>query len=208
MVRRASAYALLVPYVTIGIGLLVFRNAWIAASAHHLSMGLILLLARRRHRLGRFRIGSVRILLIAMAVGAAGGPLLYLLWPVLSVPLDIGRYVQEIGLTPAAWPYFIAYFVLVNGLIEEYYWRDYLGSDARLPTANDFLFSGYHAVVLAGKVGAIWLLAIFAVLALAGWFWRQLKAWSGDMATPVLSHVAADASVMVAIYLMTSPPAR
>ncbi|HEX5808782.1 MAG TPA: hypothetical protein VFY25_08970, partial [Anaerolineales bacterium] len=41
---------------------------------------------------------------------------------------DMQEHVQALRLTSSTWPVFITYFVLVNPLIEEYFWRGYLGS--------------------------------------------------------------------------------
>jgi hypothetical protein len=203
MVGRAPWWSPLVPYITISVGLLVFHNAWIAAAAHHLGMASVLLLSRTRFT-GRFRRCDPWILAISASVGASGGLLLYLLAPVIGVFPDVGRYVRGIDLTAGSWPYFIAYFTLVNAVVEESYWRGMLGSDTRRLTLNDFLFSGYHAVVLAGRIHPAWIVGVFLVLALTGWFWRQIDRWNGGLAASTVSHVAADVSVMLAIYNITT----
>ena len=40
-----------------------------------------------------------------------------------------------------------------------------------------------------------------AVLILAGWFWRQIARADGGLRAPVLGHMAADFSILTAVYL-------
>jgi hypothetical protein len=120
-------------------------------------------------------------------LGLAGGLFLYLLWPSIGIPEDINAYLQNIGLTKERWPYFIAYFLLINPWLEEYYWRGYLGSYSKRVVIEDVLFSGYHVMVLAGKIEIIWLIAILIVLSLIAWLWRQANRWSRGLLPSLMS---------------------
>ena len=91
---------------------------------------------------------------------------------------------------------------MVNPWIEEYYWRGYLGSNTKKIILNDLLYSGYHLVVLAGKVEIVWLIVIFFALAVVAWFWRQTNRWSQGMLPSTASHLAADITVMLTIYFL------
>jgi hypothetical protein len=193
------------PYITVGAGLLLLKNAWIALLSYHLGMIIILLLAREKisfpPSLAR---RNFKILPGLAVLGGAGGLLLFFLWPLLGVPETTHLYLRNIGLGSATWPYFIAYFVLVNGWLEEFYWRGYLGSNSKRITLNDLLFSGYHLIVLAGRIDPIWLITLFIVLSLGAWFWRQANRWNQGIAASVISHTIADASVILVIYFMTN----
>jgi len=193
----------IIPYITIGIGLLIFHNAWLAILSYHAGMIAIILLSKTRISLKQaFQCKKAWIPIITALVGAGGGLLLYVLWPLLSVPDDISLYIRSIGLNEQTWPVFLAYFVIINPLIEEYYWRGCLASATRGITANDLLFSGYHLLVLAGHMEAIWLLGVFLVLAAGAWFWRQANRLNGGLLASVVSHIAADIAVMLTIYLL------
>jgi uncharacterized protein len=192
-----------VPYAAVGLGLLVFHNAWAAILTYHAVMAAVIFLSKRDIPFKQvIRTNSFGSLIFPVAIGAGGGALLYLLWPLLSVPQGIDTYLQSIGLTAASWPYFIAYYILVNPVLEEYYWRGYLGSIAKRPVVNDFLFAGYHLIVLAGNVGLFWLMAAFLVLCAAAWYWRQISRVTGGLLATTLSHGAADITVILTIYLM------
>ena len=198
-------YSPLVPYATVGIGLLLLHNAWIAIVGYHFCMITILLIARERISWGR--ISSIRgygVITLTALVGGSGGLLLYLLWPLLGIPDNLDLYLITIGLKGNTWPYFIVYFILINALVEEYYWRGYLGSVSKRITLNDLLFSGYHIIVLAGKINIVWLFVVFICLSMAAWYWRQTNRWNRGVLTSIVSHVAADASIIMAIYFLTN----
>jgi membrane protease YdiL (CAAX protease family) len=94
---------------------------------------------------------------------------------------------------------FIVYAIAVNPLLEESYWRGYLGSPAKNITVNDLLFAGYHLLVIGGNIGVIWLIAVFCGLTAAAWFWRQINRINGGLLLSVVFHIAADTSVFLAI---------
>ncbi len=194
-----------VPYLAVMLGLLLFHNAWVAILTYHAGMTAVMLLSKLVVPLKRIiRSTNHNLLIFSVVIGASGGILLYLLWPLLSVPSDISAYMQSIGLTAATWPYFIVYYVIVTPFLEEYYWRGCLGSSATRPVLNDFLFAGYHLIVLSGKMGTLWLAVVFLVLSTAAWYWRQISRITGGLLAATLSHMAADIAVILAIYFLTA----
>jgi hypothetical protein len=193
------------PYITIGIGLLLCQNAWIAMFGYHVGILLMVRFAGVRVPVRTvFRGSGYRIYAIAAALGAAGGLLLYLLWPFLAVPHNIEPYLESIGLNTRTWPVFLVYFVTVNPLLEEYYWRGCLGSQRQRLVLNDFFFSGYHLLVLAGNIGAVWLPVVFLLLAAAAWFWRQIDRIGVGLLPSVVSHIVGDIAVITTIFYLTT----
>lgn len=193
-----------IPYITVGIGLLLFRNAWVAILGYHIGMVIMILSSETGIPVKQvFRSNNCRIPIMAAVIGASAGPFLYMFWPLLVVPIDIDSYLQSIGLTGESWPFFLAYHILINPLIEEYYWRGYLGSNTKRITLNDLLFSGYHLIVLAGKVELVWLIIIFLVLTFGAWFWRQFNRLSDGLLASTVSHITADTTVIFTIYFLS-----
>jgi len=141
--------------------------------------------------------------LISAVAGVGGGLALRLIWPSVSPPGAVSTYVRSIGLNEGTWPVFLLYFVVVNPLVEECYWRGYLGSATRRVTLDDVLFAGYHLIVLAGQVRAIWIIAAFCALSGVAWFWRQVNRLNGRLLPSVVSHMTADITVMVTVYYMS-----
>ncbi len=207
MVNRAFTLKRIVspgiPYITVGVGLLFIQNVWVAIFSYHIGMLLILMISKPGIPITQlFKTSNYRIPVMTATIGVMGGALLYLLWPWLSVPKDINTYARSIGLTEETWLLFLAYFALVNPLIEEYYWRGYLGSSSKHIEFNDLLFSGYHLIVIAGKMGMVWLAIVFFIVTIGAWFWRQVNRLSRGLLPSTVSHFAGDISVMVIIYMM------
>ncbi len=191
--------------MAVGVGLLIFHNAWTAILVYHAAMVALISLSKPVVPLKQIvRSANYRMVILSVALGTGGGVLLYLLWPLLSVPPDINSYMRSIGLTTTIWPYFIVYYVMINPSLEEYYWRGLMGSSAKSPVLNDFLFAGYHLVVLAGNVSIIWLIIVFLFLCSAAWYWRQITRLSGGLLAATLSHMAADITIILAIYSLTT----
>lgn len=192
----------LVPYITIGTGLFFFHSAWIAILSYHLAMLAVAWLSPEPISWKAFLQSTKSFSpLLTFLGGACGGLILYLLWPVAAINSGI---LQNTGLTHATLPYLAAYFIFINPWIEELYWRGFLTSRSRLPVLNDFFFAGYHLLALAGKIHISWLPAVLAVLVLAAWAWRQFNRLDGGLWPSLASHLAADATIILAILSRTA----
>ncbi len=198
MVRKGLAPA--VPYVAVGVGLLALHNAWAAILGYHIGMVIVVWSSEQVSARETLRANGWRVPIIAAFVGASSGISLYLLWPLLSAPSDAGSVIRGMGLTEETWPLFLGYLVMVNPWIEEYYWRGYLGSADNRPVVNDFLWAGYHLIVLWGKIGVVWLVVVFLAVAAGAWFWRQANRWGGGLLPSAVSHFAAEITIVLAIY--------
>jgi hypothetical protein len=193
----------LVPYVTLGIGLFLLHNAWVALFSYHLGM-LIILFFEKKLQSFKLMFPNInpKILIINAVLGGAAGLLIYLLWPFLGLSDNINLFIQSISLNTAIFPYFMAYFVLINPWLEEYYWRGYLGSNSKGIMLHDLLFAGYHIMILAGKIEIVWLITTFIILFLTAWFWRQSCRWNQGLTAAITSHFVADTSIILIIYFM------
>lgn len=141
------------PYLTVGIGLLVLHNVWAAIFSYHLAMLLIMVVSGQGLPISQLWKGGDRLRFpLLIVAGASGGLLLWLLQSWVLVNGELAAFAQSIGLTQQSWPFFIVYFVLFTPALEELYWRSYLGNSTLKPQVNDFLFAGYHLIVLAGII--------------------------------------------------------
>jgi membrane protease YdiL (CAAX protease family) len=129
---------------------------------------------------------------------------LYFLWDVFGFASDLSAQVASLGLNALNWPVFIAYFALVNPWIEEYFWRGWLGSESKSLHTSDFLYAGFHGLILVNKVVTGSIIFGLSVLIVAGWFWRQVAREDGGLLTPVIGHMAADFTILVAVYRMVT----
>jgi len=195
----------LIPYITVGLGLLVFHNAWLAILGYHAGIVAVTALSKPGVSLKQaYKSRRYRVLLMAALFGAGGGLLLNILWPLLSVPGDVDSYIRSIGLNEQTWPVFLAYFIVVNPLLEEYYWRSCLAGAGKGLELNDLLFSGYHLLVLAGQMTIIWLIVVFFALTMAAWLWRQMNRLNEGLLASTVSHITADITVILTIYTLTA----
>ena len=191
----------ILPYLAVGTGLLWIHNAFLALLSFHAAIVLSLLVARSPIPIKvLFQSKNIRWVVLNILLCASSGISLYFLWSYFGVIDDLPGQVAALGLTPSTWPIFITYFILVNPLIEEYFWRGYLGSPTRGVYPSDFLYAGFHGLVLMNKVQPGLILYSLGVLVLAGWFWRQLARADGGLLAPVLGHMAADFTILMAVY--------
>ena len=195
-------WAALAPYAALAISFFILHNAWIALVSFHLSMLAFIFLNRSRISWrANFKSGNYKIYIINTVMGAAA-IVFYFLRPLWGLDQDVQPILKSIGLSQGNYLYLLAYFVVVNPWIEEYFWRGYLGNAAKGITPGDLLFAGYHVMLLATVIGAIWLIPAFVILFSAAWFWRQCDRWSRGLGASILSHIAADAAISVVLILM------
>jgi membrane protease YdiL (CAAX protease family) len=189
-------------YLAVGLGLLVFQSAWGALLGFHLAILLSLLIARPSLPITILGQNHNRIwIMLSVLLCGSSGITLYFLWKDFGVAADFSAQVQSLGLNSQTWPPFILYFALVNPFIEEYFWRGYLGNPIKGLYRSDFLYAGFHGLILIGKVRAGSILFGLLVLVLAGWFWRQIMREDQGLLAPVLGHMAADLTILLAVCL-------
>ena len=188
-------------YLAVAVGLFPLHSAWGALVGFHLAILLSLLIARPELPIQiLFKNSNTRWILASIVLGASSGIILYFLWDGFGFARDLPAQVRALGLNASGWLPFIAYFALVNPLVEEYFWRGFLGSNAAHFTASDFLYSGFHGMILVNKVQTSMIVYSLALLVLAGWFWRQIARLDRGLLAAVLGHMAADLSILVAVY--------
>lgn len=191
----------LLAYLAVAVGLFQFQSAWGALVGFHLAILLSLLIAGPGIPLKiLLKSNNVRWILICIPLCASSGITLFFLWESFGFASDLPTQVESLGLNSGNWIPFIAYFALVNPLIEEYFWRGYLGSNTVNFTVSDFLYSGFHGLILMNKVQTGMVIFGLAVLVLAGWFWRQIARKDRGLLASVLGHTAADLSILLAVY--------
>ena len=192
------------PYLAVLAGLHLAGSAVIAVVGYHLGICLILTVARRWSLLEEVRRGFALVpALLFGPVCLSAAAAIYLLWPVASTEgVTMSGQLARLGLDPTWWPPVVVYSLVVNPVLEEIYWRGFLGSDRKGPAVSDLLFAGYHALVLALFVRWPFVVAGTITLVAAGWFWRTLRRRYEGLAIPVLGHLLADAGILIAVALI------
>ena len=195
----------ILPYLAVAVGLFWVQHALLALLGFHFAILLSLVLARSSLPFSiLFKSNDPRWVILSILLCGSSGFVLYFLTLYFGVIGDLREHVESLGLTSATWPVFMTYFVLVNPLIEEYFWRGYLGSPTKGFYLSDFLYSGFHGLILLGKLQPGLIVYILIILVAAGWFWRQLARINGGLLAPVLGHMAADFTILMAVYQMSS----
>ncbi|MEW6404426.1 MAG: CPBP family glutamic-type intramembrane protease [Chloroflexota bacterium] len=192
-------------YAAVVVGLLLAHSAWGALLAFHFAIIVSLWLAKPDISPSLlFKSTHKKWIALSILLCGSSGVGLYFLRSTFGIAEDLSARLASIGLSSATWPLFIAYSTLVNPFIEEYFWRGYLGSPARGLHIFDGIFAGYHVFLLEGKAPASSIVFGFVLLTLAGWFWRQLTRQDQGLLAPVLGHMAADFSILMALYWMST----
>jgi membrane protease YdiL (CAAX protease family) len=196
---KTSYLWVLVPYLCVFFGMLMWRSAWGALIGFHVGL-LPVLLPRWRGIYPKFLSPvSKKTLIFIAQTGILGGLGLWLLWPYTGISSGFPAQLAALGLSGWVWLPFIVYFTLVNPWLEEAYWRNALDSSSRYPAPVDFLFAGYHLIILCLFVNLAWMLFAFVVLVMAGWFWRQVSRYTGSLLPAVFSHMLADLSLLIVL---------
>ena len=195
----------ILPYLAVGLGLFWFHSGWIALLGFHLGILISLFLAKPDLPVSLlFKSNDTRWVILSILVCGSSGVSFYLFRKSFGIVGDLPAQLESAGLTRHAWPLFMTYFVMVNPFLEEYFWRGYLGSPTKGFYLSDFLYAGFHGLILMGKMHTSAVLYSLSVLVLAGWFWRQIAREDRGLLAPVLGHIAADFSILSAVYLISN----
>jgi hypothetical protein len=118
--------------MAVGIGMFWFHQARLALLGFHFAIVLSLFVAKPHLPVKiLFKSNNIRWILLSIILCGSSGIALYGFWSYFEVVSDLPAQIEAFGLTSSTWPLFITYFVLVNPLIEEYFWRGYLGSPTK-----------------------------------------------------------------------------
>jgi membrane protease YdiL (CAAX protease family) len=192
-------------YLAVGLGMFVFQSAWGALVGFHLAILGSLWIARPAIPAATlFQNTTIKWSMLSLLLCGSSGVTVYFLWDAFDFANDLPQQIRALGLTIQTWPPFIAYFALVNPFVEEYFWRGYLGSKSAALHMSDFLYAGFHSLILLNKVSTGAILFALSMLVLAGWFWRQLLRKDHGLLAPVLGHMAADLTILLAVFFKTA----
>jgi uncharacterized protein len=193
----------LLPCIPVGFGLYVANNIWVAMLGYHLFAVLILLGEKQVRQVRRiFSGGTIEGIMLWSFFALASGGAIYLLGLILNISDVLRDGLLQMGLSGNGWLFFIVYYSLVNPVIEEVYWRGFLGSESKGLTWSDIGYAGYHPLVFLKFLPVPWAIFEFVVLAAVAWFWRGIVKKHGGLRIPFAMHLSADLSIAAAIWLL------
>lgn len=195
----------LLTYLAVGIGLFAFHSAWGALLGFHAAIIISLLVAKPNSLIQiLFKNNNIKWIFLSILLCGTSGVTLYFLWDHFGFANDLRQQIESLGLNASNWLIFIAYFALVNPFVEEYFWRGYLGSKTKSLHSSDFLYAGFHALILINKTNTFAIVYALFLLVFAGWFWRQIFREDEGLLAPVLGHMVADLMILVTVYIMAT----
>lgn len=200
MTRKLKSLAPAIPSLAVIIGLYLLENAWAAILLYHAGLVIVLTLGKPGGVTHAFRSGwHAPAAMAASIVCAAGGGLIYVLWPHIALEdVMLSETLSRVGLAGTSWWLFGVYFVVVHPVLEEIGWRCYLAPARQRPHPIDMAFAGYHVLVLVLFVTPFWVVIAFAVLVFASWGWRWVVRWKSGLGVALVSHAAANLCIFLA----------
>jgi hypothetical protein len=191
-----------IPYAAVLVGLYGLRSAWAAILLYHVGIFVALCVGGWRQALLRAANGwRRRIAVLLVAATSLGGVALYLLWPYVdATPAGLAQRLEEFGLGGGwSWGAFAVYYSTVHPFLEELFWRG--GRPAGGPAFlwRDAAFAGYHVPVLWFFIDPLWIAVTFVILTAASLTWRISAHRLGGLGVPLVSHAAADVSIVAAV---------
>ena len=201
---KRNTFQLLLPFVSIAVGIYLLHSAWCAILFYHAGILFILIINGQRdiwHGVFSGWNSFSGIVMLLLVVG--NGPLFILLWPFISLqPGILSESLFNLGLSGISLWIFAVWYAAVHPLLEEVFWRKYLLSSSRWPTLTDCAFAAYHILVLILFLRLPWVIVSFLVLTMTAFLWRRLAIRHRGLAIPIVSHVAAGISTLAAIFFL------
>jgi hypothetical protein len=201
---RSLNIVILLPCIAVLVGLDYLRSAWAAILLYHAVIVIYLGLTRRDRPRPELSHGWNNAAGAAFTImGACSGPLLLLLWPVISnVSGGLDNALDSFGLNGASRWLFSAYFVSLHPVLEELFWRDALVKGNGRLDIVDIAFAAYHVLVLVHFLKLPWVILVFVILIMVSWLWRRVADRYHGLAIPIISHIAVGLGIMAATLLI------
>ena len=194
------------PMVAVLIGMYWLESGWLAILLYHVGLILGVAVSRDRWRKLRWR-SPAGVCAVGLIIGLLSGPFIYFALPWFIGP-GVGELLAEkmavLGFDRGSFHLFVAYFVTIHPVLEEWGWRGAIVDEEKLPCRSDVEFAAYHLLVVGWLFPGKWLLlvATLATLISVAWLWRQLRQRYG-MTSVITFHAAGDLGVIVAAGLIS-----
>lgn len=192
---------MIAPYFSIGLGLLVFKNAWVSLLSFHACMITALVIHRKQWDFGKLWHGGRLLWLggVTLSVLGFGMWLSHFLGQYEGYGGRLAGMMEGVGLHGISLTVFAIYFCAVNPVLEEAFWRGLFGNKQRRPILADLAYGCFHFFVLLPFTDAYYATVAAGVLVAMGYMWRQIANRSNGLALPVAWHALGDATIVIVV---------
>lgn len=187
------------PYVFVAFGVFVVSNALIAVGLYATIMLSVTLVEKGSSAFSEIFKGWLwREGIVFSVLSSFAGISLFFVWQYLQKSGgDANFMLQKFGLDKTGMIIFGLYLIFVNPVLEELFWRHTLHTNTKADIAIDALFAGYHLLVLPFFLNIVGCILAYFVLIVTSFAWRFVKERFGGLAIPVVTHMIADAGIIV-----------
>ena len=194
-----------IPVFIMGLGLLVLRNAWMTIIIYHLFMVLCIVRHNNNPLSVLFKGNNTGLMVASSLVALISGLLLTLLWADIRIDKDMMLLLSNVGLSGRSIILFSIYYTVATPILEELFWRFRLSPNDMGIDITDIFFGMYHMVVMLNFVKPAWAILVWPVLFFTSWFWRFCRLKFNGLIIPLISHLFADFSIIIAtLFLLKS----
>lgn len=189
---------LICPFLAFGVGIHLFQSGWVALILYHLLITVALLLNRERWRPERLFKGFSLVWVLVHLLGCVAA---YLIFCQVAVSKEYTVDLKGVGRTGLG---FVIYFLIVNPVLEEVFWRDFLASKSRMLSLGDVIFGAFHFLILQPFLPLNYILGFIVGLVGIAYLWRQLRWRYQGLLIPWLAHLMGDLLFVVLVVKLTN----
>lgn len=190
---------LIIPFIAFWLGVHQFQSAWASLIFYHLFLLFPLLIHRKQWRLQTLFQGFSFTWLLIHIAGCTG-----LFFWLTFLAKSLGFELAQSAALKSAGIGFVIYFILINPIFEEIFWRDLMAKKSRKLTLEDITFGAFHSVILQPFLPWLYILGFVAMLTTIAWLWRQIRFKQQGLAIPWLGHTLGDAMFTVIVWYLIS----
>ncbi|MEM9443731.1 MAG: CPBP family glutamic-type intramembrane protease [Verrucomicrobiota bacterium] len=195
------------PFQAMFLGLYIFENAWVTIILYHFLMLLAMSISLSNEDFSKIFKGlNLPSCLLIGGIYLQAGPCLFFIHKYIDTSSWLS-ILSEWGLSGWSLGLFMLYFFTVNPVLEESFWRNLLGSKSKKLIIEDVLFGTYHSMILVHFVPVSILLVSVSALIIAAYIWRQQTTRLGGTLVPIMTHAAADLSLIMALWYIAKTTA-
>jgi hypothetical protein len=192
------------PYGAVLFGMYFLNNAFAAILVYHAGIITAVIFYRKQLDLKKiFHLSNIKLFFGLTAICLLSGTIVFLLWDLVKIEtLNLQDTLTHFGFNSVNIWIFLIYFSTVHPVLEELFWRVIPKDEFTYFSVFDFIFAGYHILVLRFFLKPFWIAVCFLGLVIISMIWRYIQKRLNDTATVVITHAVADLSIFSAVTIL------